>query len=685
MHSNSRIFAWAIAAAFFVFPVRVSAQVHVEAEAEVHVNAPRAPRLEVAPAPTRPARGGFSLDRETDARGTGWGVNVGLVIGGGLGVSEDTVVGAHRNRGGLVIGGSLGFPIGLVLEPHVGALFTLADAGLAPTSGESRGLFTTSLLMAGVRLKLDPWINVYIDGDIGWGFNEIGAGSENPLSVDNGGIAHFGLGYRFFTNCEEQDAGVELGVHAQYGLGDNRVNDAIFATIGVQLDIAGVRRYSFTGSCQRSIAQREREESEAAARAEYERLHPPVVPAPVLPAAPVAVVEQAAPVAEQTRPAPAVRRSARARSSARSQAVEPSAPPSVGIIVRPYMLIGSSLSDQGYIAAPEFRGGAGLGLGLVLSRWFDLRTDFDFVFQGDPKFESAKLNTFSLVGRLRFDPVAPFYIDLGLGYGIAGSTPIDDVTSGGVARAGIGYRYITGCDCNVALAVDIGIEGRVGIGDNRISDGLFFTVGMPITFGRSFAHDSSTCRARAEANVERVRQRDEENRRTRAALEAEARARGVSVQVIIDERNAAEFQRQLANAERSEEERRARAERERRAAAALNGLVGAVDTASSVARGGSVSVSVDAQAEVGSPVALRVDGYASFRADGSATLHPEVLPLARLQRASRVDVEVEGTNTQARTTGGQLVAYLREHGVTVGSQRLRVVSAGPVRIDFTLH
>ncbi|MBK8173081.1 MAG: hypothetical protein IPK60_22490 [Sandaracinaceae bacterium] len=673
-----RLICWmvpaAVAAALIVFPPRVSAQARVQAEAEVHVAAPRAPQVQVA-RPVQPARGGFQLQRATRERGTGWGVNVAFVLGGGLGISEDVAVGARRHRGSFVIGGSVGFPIGLVFEPHIGALFTLADAGLAPTSGESRGPFTTSLLMGGVRLKLDPWINLYVDGDIGWGFNEIGAGYDNPLSVDNGGIAHAGLGYRFFTNCESQDAAVELGVHAQYGLGSNRVNDAIFATIGVQLDIAGMRRYSFTGSCQRSIAQREEDEREAAERAEYARLHPPVVPV-AAPAAPIPVV-----AVGQT--APATTQVAGVRANEPAQRV-PSGPPSVGVVVRPYMLIGSSLADQGSIEAPHFRGGAGIGLGVAMSKWFDLRADFDFVGQGDPMMESAKLSTFSLVGRLRFDPVAPFYIDLGLAYGIAGSTPIDDVTSGGVARAGAGFRYITGCNCNASLTLDIGVEGRFAIGDNRIADGLFFTVGIPITFGRSFADESATCRARAEANVERARERDDENRRLRAALEAEARARRVSVQVIIDERHAAEMERERVNAQQAEAERQARPERDARARAALNTLGGAVDTAAGVARGGTVDVRVEGRAEAREPVIIHVDGYVSFAANGSVALHPEVLPLAQLQRASRVDVRVEGTSAQGRTAGGELIAYLRAHGVAVGWQRL-TPSAGPVRIELTLH
>lgn len=492
----------------------VSAQVHVQGSATVNVSAqppaqavvaPRAPdpilvgrtgsaSAEVTATQVRPSG---HLVRATDAPGTGVGVNVGASLGGGLSLSDDSNAAARGGRGRFFFGLSAGLPMGLVFEPHAVAFFSTGGSGVPAASGEP-GTLTTSALMGGVRLKLDPWINLHIDADAGWAFNEITfSGGEATRNIDNGGVAHFGLGYRFFTNCEQEDSAVELGLHAQLGLGDNRVNDAIFATVGFQLDVLGERRFSFTGSCRRQIAAR----LEAEARAEYERLHPPVVadaPVPSEPAAALTPVPVAEPQATVEVSAPEA-----------EEEVEVRGPPlRWGLEFRPYAMLGSSLGSEGSIGAPAVRGGGGLGLGLVTSPWFDIRTDWDYVGQNTLEVGSAGLHSFTLVNRLRLDPIAPFYFDFGAGYSVASSAPVDDVQSGFVGRLGAGYRFIVGCGNGGPLAFELGAEARMGIGSNRIADGLFFTLGAPITFGDSFANESSTCVAWNE---------DVEARRTAAA------------------------------------------------------------------------------------------------------------------------------------------------------------------------
>lgn len=891
-------------AATVVLPELAYAQVHVEGSATVRVAPP--PPVQVTATPARapdpilvgrsgtatatatvdaqpqPASG--RLVRATDEPGTGWGFNVGASLGGGLTLSNDDASGTRGGRGSFVFGMSVGAPIGLVFEPHAVGYFSLSGSGVvAPASGEA-AMLTSSLLMGGVRLKLDPWINLFVDADAGWAFNALDFGGDDAtINIDNGAVGHVGLGYRFFTNCEQQDAAIELGLHAQLGLGDNRVNDAIFATIGFQLDFAGQRRYSFTGSCRRQIAAR----LEAEAQAEYERLHPPqvvVVAEPVPEPAPAQVhVEVAAPTPVEVRaqtPAPAVvvepapepepysppleigvqfrpyvllGSSLGAEGSIEAPAMRggggmglglitgpryeiradwdyvgqntlmggsanlhsftlvnrlrldpfapfyfdvgagysvassgpiddvssgfvgrvgagyrfvvgcgahsplafelgvegrvgiggnriadglygtlaipitfgyshtaytcvasapepaavvvepepevPSGPPSTGWFIRPYAFGGASLSSQGSIDGPHFRAGYGIGVGIIPSPWFDARFDFDGTESKATNGASMSMGTLSLMGRLRMDNAAPLYLDFGLGYAFAGSAPVDNVTSGLVGRAGFGYRYVAGCNDSASLAFDIGVEGRVGIGDNRVADGVYIMAALPLSASRTYATESAQCRWRAESNAreaeeerrlaaERERIRIAEERRIRLELEAEARTRGVTVEFIIEERRLAEIERARLLAEQEARERAEQAERDRQAREAWNAIGGAVNTANNVARGGTVRVNVAASGQAtgsGGAGILRADGYAFVDARGAMTLHPEVVPLAQLQAASSVRIVVIGTEQDARAALSSLESYLRANRVRLTASEIRVEGPGPVRIEFEVH
>jgi len=128
----------------------------------------------------------------------------------------------------------------------------------------------------------------------------------------------------------------------------------------------------------------------------------------------------------------------------------------------------------------------GLHFGLPIGPWLEARARADFVHRAqgttpDGNYTSMLSYAGSGVVRLRLDRVAPLYFEAGAGYAASIGAPALYVPDASFAVFGGGFR-VTFCDSDSAL--EAGVEARVGLGDNRGIDGIFFTVGGELAGGR---------------------------------------------------------------------------------------------------------------------------------------------------------------------------------------------------------
>ena len=179
-----------------------------------------------------------------------------------LGSDENHLVGP----GDLLYGAgvALGFPVGAIFEPRF-QMDVLSHSFDSTLSLQPLTLVTPSV---GVRIKLDPMVNLHFDVNIGYGLNSGGIGDGPVLGA--------GVGYRWFFNCTS-DSTFEVGVDGRYGLVGNAVDDAVLLRLGV--DIAfGPSRSAESAQCHARAARAAEDAAFELQRAAYQQSVAPPAP-----------------------------------------------------------------------------------------------------------------------------------------------------------------------------------------------------------------------------------------------------------------------------------------------------------------------------------------------------------------------------------------------------------------------
>ena len=288
--------------------------------------------------------------------------------------------------------------------------------------------------------------------------------------------------------------------------------------------------------------------------------------------------------------------------------------------------------------------GFGGHFGVPLGAWFELRARGEFLSRSQgtkEKGDQTSMVSFTGAGvaRLRFDRVAPLYLEAGAGYATNTGTPALYVPDAGFATFGAGGR-LTWCGTDSAL--EIGAEGRIGLGDNRGLDAIFLVIGAEYAGGRrSIGRDSFGCRM-----TTRARERNEANARAAAERDAQLRAAtraGGSVGV----------------------------------GGSVGGSVGV-----SGGVGGSATVVVPAPVQ---PVRVEVLlGVSLFGGAVSVRVDPSMLPLARLAGAGRVEVRIEGPESALVTAEAQVRGVLDRDGKRLDAVVRVPTNSSQIRAIFTI-
>jgi hypothetical protein len=307
------------------------------------------------------------------------------------------------------------------------------------------------------------------------------------------------------------------------------------------------------------------------------------------------------------------------------------------------LALGLPFSAPGPLEPGSFFGFGG-HFGVPLGAWFELRARGELLSRSQgmkEKGDQTSMVSFTGAGvaRLRFDRVAPLYVEAGAGYATNTGTPALYVPDAGFVTFGAGGR-LTWCGTDSAL--EIGAEGRIGLGDNRGLDGLFLVIGAEFAGGRrSIGRDSFGCRM-----TTRARERNEANARAaeQRAIEARAAARtGSSVNVGGN----------------------------------VGGSVGV-----GVGVSGGATVAVPAPIE---PVRVEVLlGVSLFGGAVSVRVDPAMLPLARLAGAGRVEVRIEGPATALMTAEAQVRGVLDRDGKRLDAVVRVPTNSSQIRAIFTI-
>ncbi len=285
--------------------------------------------------------------------------------------------------------------------------------------------------------------------------------------------------------------------------------------------------------------------------------------------------------------------------------------------------------------------GVGGHFGVPLGAWFELRARSEVLTRSQgskEKGDQTSMVSFTGAGiaRLRLDRVAPIYVEAGAGYATNTGAPALYVADAGFATFGAGGR-LTWCGTDSAL--ELGVEGRIGLGDDRGLDGIFFVIGAEYAGGRrSIGRDSFGCRM-----TTRARERNEANARVYAEREAQRRA-------------------------------------------ATRVATGTVGVGGSV--GGSVDVNGGATVAAPAPIEpVRIEvllGVSLFGGAVSVRVDPSMLPLARLAGAGRVEVRIEGPASALVTAEAQVRGVLDRDGKRVDAIVRVPTNGSQVRAVFTI-
>lgn len=513
--------------------------------------------------------------------GCSGGTDFGLTFGaeGHAGLMGNRAADAFLLRTGFELGaGSSAYPRCVEAQETSGVRLVLGGytvGGVTPTASATHGAGAGAFgIGATFGIGLSSWIEARLNAEAGWRFDEntlssfdpsltarIGLDKVAPVYVEaglgystnaeqDGPFARFGVGYRRFTGCGNGFEGVlTAGIEGRMGLVDNRVSDAVLATLGIDLNIGSGVTSGGSWQCYESPAEyaermreeaQERAEADARARAQAEErararadaeararvaasaprvgTRVEIVP-PSVPRTQVEVIAPRAPRAD-------FRADVRSDIDAAVE-VEVAAEPTVAWDLSINLLGGLALSADGEVPGALGVLGGGFGAGIRVAPWFEPRVEFDVVSRvGMPKDTSSGVVTPSLVTRFDLGTVAPIYIDAGVGYGIAYAGGITTPDSGLVARFGVGYRRYAMCGTNDS-SFRIGLEGRAGLMENRNADMVLVSAAFDFGFGKVRSAETAQCRAAARASaygtVEVRSPSPEEMRRTQEALDTAAR------------------------------------------------------------------------------------------------------------------------------------------------------------------
>ena len=305
--------------------------------------------------------------------------------------------------------------------------------------------------------------------------------------------------------------------------------------------------------------------------------------------------------------------------------------------------------------SPGSLSAVGLSFGLPIGPWLEARLRADLVQRSQGTLEAKNQSSMlSYAGagllRLRLDRVAPLYFEAGAGYAANIGTLANYVPDAPFAVFGGGFR-VTFCQSDSAL--EAGIEGRVGLGDNRGVDGIFFTFGGELAGGRrTIGEGGFWCRF-AHRRVEQEA-RDAERRTVPRPLEGGTFNGGGTVGGSIG------------------------------GGGTVGGTIGGGGTVGGSTVGGSGTLYV-APPPPPQPIVVEVLlGVSLFGGALNLQISPSMLPLARLAGAARVELRLEGPAASLASAEARVRAVIDADGKRIDAIARVATNSSQVRAVFTI-